>query len=215
MYRVLIPFLLFFIYAVEVQASDCYICHVKTNTYLQKKLTFQDLVLINAEKYLYVRELTNNNDAPEIDKFLTYLGLPKHLPWCSAYVVYVCKEAADSLQIKNPIFRTGKVSSLWEFSQENELRYKTFDSEEVLSGEIKLTKSDIPIWASGLIKNNDFSGHTGLVRYQINKDKFATIEGNTTPGDKGNQREGGGVYERERKLAIGSKFQVLGFIRVR
>lgn len=197
--------------------ADCVSCHIKgrISTQVPKKLVLQDLVLINAEKYLYVRELTNNNDSPEIDKFLAYLGLPKHLSWCAAYTIFCYKEAADSLQIKNPLPKYGKVSALWEITQENELRYKTFEAEEVLSGEIKLTKSDIPIWASGLIKNNDFSGHTGLVRYQINKDKFATIEGNTTPGDKGNQREGGGVYERERKLAIGSKFQVLGFIRVR
>lgn len=207
-------FLSLFLYSTAI--AKCVTCHIKGRISTQvPKQSLQDLVLVNAEKYLYIRELTNNNDSPEIDMFLAYLGLPKHLSWCSAYIIYVHKEAAVTLQIKNPLPKYGKVSALWEITQENELRYKTFEAEEVLSGEIKLNKSDIPIWASGLIKNNDFSGHTGLVRYQITKDKFATIEGNTTPGDKGNQREGGGVYERERKLAIGSKFQVLGFIRVR
>lgn len=197
----------------SVVFANCETCHNKK--YAPQKLNLQDLVIVNAEKYLYVQELTNNNDAPEIDMFLAYLGLPKHLSWCAAYTIFAYHEAADSLHIKNPLPKLGKVSTLWEFSQENELRYKTFEAEEVLSGEEKLTKSDIPIWAHGIVKNNDFSGHTGLVRYQISKDKFATIEGNTTPGDKGNQREGGGVYERERKLAIGSSFQVLGFIRVK
>lgn len=208
---------LLFILIIPISAiAKCVTCHTDNFITLQKKLTLQDLVLVNAEKYLYVRELTNNNDAPEIDMFLAYLGLPKGLSWCATYVVYVHKEAADSLQIKNPLPKYARVATLWEMTQENELRYKTFDAEEVLSGEERLNKADIPIWESNNIKKvKNFNGHTGLVRYQISQDKFATIEGNTTPGDKGNQREGGGVYERERKLAIGSSFQVLGFIRVR
>ena len=38
-----------------------------------------------AEGYTYVREKTNHNDAPEIDRFLKYVGLAPHLSWCLAF----------------------------------------------------------------------------------------------------------------------------------
>lgn len=199
----------------SIAIADCVTCHNDKIVYNKKPL-LQDLVIVNAEKYLYVREKTNTNDAPEIDKFLAYLGLPKGLSWCAAYICFVHKESADSLQIKNPLPRIGRVSTLWDLAQENDLRYKTFDSEEVLSGELKLNKADIPIWESNnLAKVKNFNGHTGLILYQKDNNSFKSIEGNTTPNNKGDQREGGGVYERDRTLGIGTKFNVLGFIRVR
>lgn len=177
---------------------------------------FPDRVIHESAKYLDVRELTNKNDGPEVEKFLLYLGLPKGNPWCAAYVVYCYREAADAYSIKNPLPKYGRVSTIWWYAEENELRYKTIDSEDVLSGAEKLIPADIVIWESkNFAKKKNFNGHTGLVLFQKDNNKFKSREGNTTAGDDGDQREGGGVYDRNRSLAIGTSFAVVGFIRIR
>ena len=81
-------------------------------------------------------------------------------------------------------------------------------------GMVRLEPGDLPIWASGTIRGGDFNGHTGLVQWQIDSRRFRTVEGNTQPGPGGDQREGGGVYERTREISLGS-FRLLGFCRAR
>lgn len=166
----------------------------------------------NAHKYLHVRERSNRNDAPEIDRFLSYLGLPKGLAWCAAFSLYNYKEAADVLQVRQPFPRYGRVAMLWETCKRHPLKYRTITADQVRLGSVQLQAGDLPIWASGRIKGGDFNGHTGLVLAQISPIRFYSIEGNTTPGPTGNQRDGGGVYERVRSISPGS-FRILGFCR--
>lgn len=168
----------------------------------------------NANKYLQVREATNRNDAPEIDMFLRYLGLPKGLAWCAAFSLYNYKEASDVLRIKQPFPRYGRVSMLWSTCQNNPLKYRAITADEVRFGSVRLQPGDLPVWANGVIKGGDFNGHTGLVIQQLSSRSFSSIEGNTQPGPQGNQRDGGGVYIRERAINPGN-FRVLGFCRVR
>jgi hypothetical protein len=166
----------------------------------------------HGRKYLDVRELTGNNDAPEIDKFLKYLGLPKGLSWCAAYSLYCYKEAADELRIKQPFPRYGRVAMLWSTCQRNPLKYRAITSDEVRLGSVQLQAGDLPVWSHGTIKAGDFNGHTGMVLRQLSPRSFQSIEGNTSSGNKGSQREGNGVFIREREIAPGS-FRILGFCR--
>lgn len=167
----------------------------------------------HAHKYLNVRERTNHNDAPEIDRFLAYLGLPKGLSWCAAYSIYCYKEASDELNVKQPLPKYGRVAMLWEACQRNPLRYKAFTADQVRMGSVALKAGDLPIFANGTIRNGDFNGHTGLVESQLSNVKMHTIEGNTASGNTGNQREGNGVYERTRTITPGN-FRIIGFCRV-
>lgn len=170
--------------------------------------------LDESAKYLFVRESTNHNDSPEIDAMLSYIGLPKRLSWCAAYVVYAYKGAAEALSIKNPVPKIGRVSMLWDTCRARELSFKTFPASDVKSGVEKLRPGDIIVWRHGKnIKN--FDGHTGLIKRQADRNGFESREGNTQPGPSGNQREGGGVYDRTRKLGLGTSFEVVGFIRIR
>ena len=166
----------------------------------------------NARKYLHVREAANRNDAPEIDRFLAYLGLPKGLAWCAAFSLFNYKEAADALHVRQPFPRYGRVAMLWSACQRNPLKYRAITADQVRLGSVRLQPGDLPIWASGTIRGGDFNGHTGLVQAQLSPLRFRSIEGNTTPGPTGNQRDGGGVYDRIRFISPGS-FRVVGFCR--
>lgn len=168
----------------------------------------------NAHKYLHVREKTNHNDSPEIDRMLAYLGLPKGLSWCAAFSLWNYHEAADELRVKQPFPKYGRVAMLWSTCQRNPLRYRAITPDEVRLGSVRLQPGDLPIWAHGTIKTGDFNGHTGLVEQQLSPRSFRSIEGNTQPGPGGNQREGGGVYERTRAIEAGS-FRIIGFCRAR
>lgn len=172
------------------------------------------LAVQKGKAYLHVREKTNHNDAPEIDRMLAYLGLPKGLSWCAAYSLTCYKEAADELRIKQPFPRYGRVAMLKAACERNPLKYRWITADEVRFGSVQLHPGDLPMWAHGAIQNGDFNGHTGLVEYQLSPRSFRSIEGNTQPGTGGNQREGGGVYERTRAIEPGS-FRILGFCRAR
>lgn len=168
----------------------------------------------NGKKYLYVREKTNRNDHPDIDRFLAYLGLPKGLSWCAAYVLFNWKEAAEAQGVKQPLPRYGRVAMLKKVCEQNPLKYRWIPAEQVRMGSVKLQKGDLPMWASGTIRNGDFNGHIGMTLEQFTLRSFQDIEGNTGPGNAGDQREGNGVYIRTRTIE-GGNFRILGFCRVR
>lgn len=170
--------------------------------------------VVQARKYSYVREITNHNDAPEIDQFLAYIGLPKQLSWCAAYVIFSYKNASEILHVKQPLPKYGRVAMLWETCKRNPLKYRTFTADDVRFGSVQLQAGDIPIFAHGTIRNGDFNGHTGLVQSQLSNVKMQTIEGNTSSGNGGSQREGNGVFERTRTISPGT-FRIIGFCRVR
>ncbi len=167
-----------------------------------------------SRRYLHVREATNRNDGAEVEKFLRYLGLPKGQPWCAAFSLYCYKEAAEELNVRQPYPRYGRVAMLWSTCRSNPLKYRAITTEEAILGSVKLRPGDLPIWASGTIRSGDFNGHIGLIQQQISPKKIRTIEGNTTPGETGDQRDGGGVYERTRAISPGN-FRIIGFCRLR
>lgn len=167
----------------------------------------------NALKYTYIREKTNRNDHPDIDKFLKYLGLPPRQSWCAAFVIYNFKEASEKISVPQPLPKYARVALLLKKCKENPLRFKVLTKEQVVLDLIKLEKGDLPVWICSPVKNDDFNGHIGFVLKQIDTKTIHTIEGNTTPGNTGDQREGGGVYERTRKIVPSSTFRLEYFIR--
>ena len=171
--------------------------------------TLQDRVIENSSRYLHVRELHNDNRSPDIDRWLRYLGLPMGQPYCAAFYVYNYHEQGHNLP------RIGRCSLLWQTCRARELTYKTFDAESVSVGIEKIQPGDGIIWRHGRGTNSNFNGHAGLALAQTGRASFRSREGNTQPGSAGNQREGGGVFDRNRRLDIGSAFEVVGFIRVR
>lgn len=129
-----------------------------------------------AEKYLYVREATGNNDGAEVEMFLRSTGLGKGYAWCAAYQTYVHREAG----LKAP--RSARVvdwfkTPLWERKQNS---YQP----QALPGMVGA------LYYESLKRY----GHIVLI---VGKDKnnFYTIEGNTNGAGS---REGDGVYRKIR-----------------
>jgi len=170
-----------------------------------------------ASKYTYVREATGHNDGPEIKRWLGYLGLPQGNPYCAAFVVGGCyKEASDTLRITQPLPKTARVSTLYSAAKKNPYKFKIVSSVRVKQGIEKLAPADVVIWSHNKLPgNSNWNGHTGVVLTQTGNNAFTTVEANTSSGNKGSQREGDGVFMRERTLGIGTKFPVEGFIRVK
>lgn len=50
-----------------------------------KELVFRKKFCEFLEKHVGITEQTNKNDGPEIDKFLSAVGVPSKNPWCGAY----------------------------------------------------------------------------------------------------------------------------------
>lgn len=179
--------------------------------------SLQEEVVATAEKYTYVREATGHNDGPEIKRWLGYFGLGQGNPYCAAFVIGGCyKEASDTLGVPQPLPKIARVSSLYKATKKNPYKYKVVSSVRVKQGIEKLTLADVVIWSHNKLPGNDnWNGHTGVVITQTGNNTFTAIEGNTSSGTSGSQRDGDGVFKRKRSLGIGTKFPVEGFIRVK
>lgn len=169
-------------------------------------------VLQVADSLKYVREYTNHNDHPAIDKMLAFLGLPKGLSWCLAFCLWCYHAAAPSGPFPFP--KIARCSTFWEQTTENPLRYKTFTPEDVAWKTEKLQPGDIGIFSHNADRKKNWEGHAVLVVKDLGKGKISTIEGNTMPGPGGNQREGGGVYYRTRQAGVKGLW-LEGFVRKR
>lgn len=143
--------------------------------YSQRSVNSQ-LLIKDAEKYLYVREKTGNNDGYWVEKFLASTGLGKGYAWCAAFQCYIHREAG----LKAP--KSARVvdwfkEPLWERSK-NSYKPKALPG---MVGALYYQK----------LKRY---GHIVLIVGQ-DKNNFYTIEGNT---NSGGSREGDGVYRKIR-----------------
>lgn len=160
-------------------------------------------VLQVADSLKGLRELTNHNDHPMIDRMLDYLGLPHGLSWCLAFCVWCFHSAV--MPAPNPLPKIARCSAFWSHAQQHPLRYR------VVSDPLKAQPGDVAIFSHHPERKN-WDGHAALVVAGIDRRSFRTIEGNTVAGAQGNQREGGGVYYRTRTARI-SGLVLQGFVR--
>ena len=115
-------------------------------------------------------------------KYGKWMGLDGQ-PWCMSFVQWCFHQAGTPLP-----HRTGSCSALLNWYQKNR-------PECVVKGP---QPGDIAIFTFG---------HTGIVERAL-PGSVMCIEGNTSPGQTGSQDNGGGVYRRQRNLAL-----VRAFIR--
>lgn len=135
-----------------------------------------------------VRELTGNNDGPEVEAYLKAIGLGKGYAWCMAFVVWCYDQAAKQLGVHNPLIRTGGCMKQW-----NETTCKKVKPQDLQPGDI------------AIMDLGGGFGHTFIVTNR-RAGVVDTIEGNTNNNGSAN---GDGVYARSR--AISGK--IIGGIR--
>ena len=115
-------------------------------------------------------------------KYGKWMGLDGQ-PWCMSFVQWCFAQAGTPLPHK-----TGSCSALLNWYQKNRPECVVKDPQP----------GDIAIFTFG---------HTGIVERAL-PGSVMCIEGNTSPGQSGSQDNGGGVYRRQRNLAL-----VRAFIR--
>ena len=128
-----------------------------------------------------------SNKGKEVEAYLRSVGLPGGYAWCAAFVYWCHQQAADELEIPNPVYRTAGVMEHW---RNCHLRGgKRLDREKTNIANIK----------PGMIFVMDFGGgkgHTGIVEsVDVEKRMVFCIEGNT---NEAGHREGIAVMKRVR-----------------
>lgn len=179
-----------------------------------------------AKSYSYVREKTNNNDAPEIDVFLKYARASKGDPWCAAFVTFCYKEAYEKYNRKSPVPRYASVSAITEYATKHPFEFKVISTKAINWNVDHPIIGDMVSWKHGssVFTGFGYKGHFGLDENYDEARNVYTIEGNTKAGAggdqsgtvKGNMKYGHeGVYERVRRMDLKSNFPIMFFVRIR
>lgn len=150
-----------------------------------------------------ITEKTGHNDGKEVEGYLKSVGLKKGNPWCAAFQYWGFKVSHDFLayigyQTEIPIPRTGHANSQFNYIKKH--GYKT---------DYKAQINDLLDWWN-TPGNLMSSGHEARVIKVDMAGWVYTIEGNTSNGLRGSQREGNGAFIRHRNI-----YDRIGGLRVR
>ena len=181
--------------------------------------------LDTALAYVGVVERGGNNRGPEIERFLRSVGIGPGAPWCAAFTSYCRRVAADAGSPTGPFERPG-VPHYGAVATRHLSFGGKVSAAEVWRGAQSVPPGSHVVWRNG----NSWTGHVGFVWKDDDpqSEGFAagdrspdalswrhrcgyTVEGNTSSGDAGSQRDGGGVYTRLRCLSY-SHFKIDGFV---
>jgi hypothetical protein len=153
-----------------------------------------------AISYFGFKEVDRENHGPDIRKFLSAVGLPEGHPYCAAFVSY-CLNAVD------PVPALPKVRSAL---AQAFITDRSIEAKHVMRGYVEVPSGWIGIHKKG---NTGF-GHTWFVLLPWQGPTGYTIEGNTTAGPGGDDREGQGVFIRERTIYPTNYFRITHFTPV-
>ena len=155
----------------------------------------------------------NSNRGVVIDDIQKAFGF-KGVSYCALFVLYCYKRACAFAGAKyifpdigDKNYSPASSQSLYQWAIKNGCAETDFS---------KLQAGDIVIWR----KFKLWQGHVGIVTSVDQEHKtFMTMEGNTSNSDFGDQREGGGIYQRLRYMRkadfVTDAFYLRGFINVR
>lgn len=145
-----------------------------------------------------VEESDGPNSGPEVDMFLASVGLGTGYPYCAAFVAYILDEFPA---IRQPTERTAMARGY--------ISARSIRASEVLLGIKEVPPGTIVTFGKG----NGIYGHSGFV-VEWSGEGGVTIEANTSPGEYGSQRDGDGVWVRNRSIVPGNYFRIISFTPV-
>jgi len=122
------------------------------------------------------------------------VNLGDGVPWCAGLVRW----AMDAVQIDRPAVRSAAATDY--------ITGRSIEARKVIRGTEVVPAGSLAIWRRG----DTWRGHIGIVR-SWQQQCGRTVEGNTSPGDAGPQRDGDGVWPRKRCIQPGSYFRIVAF----
>lgn len=149
-----------------------------------------------ARSYIGVREQGGNNRGRQVEEFQRVIGGAEKEPWCMSFAQYCIKAAESATQANSQVPESEGCLAVWNGSP-RELRR---DRPE---------PGSLVIWRHG----NSSQGHVGIVEAVNSDGTFTTIEGNTSDSS-GINREGDGVYRKQRDQDGAGDMRVVGFLKV-
>lgn len=117
--------------------------------------------------------------------FGIWFGFNK-VPWCAIFVSWCMAQAGAASQYRNASVATSLDTARKQGRRTGEFR----------AGFVACRINSGGDWGPG---------HTGIVEAVHSDGTVTTIEGNTSPGDGGSQRDGGGVWRRRRSRSYWNK----------
>lgn len=122
------------------------------------------------------------NEGPQVNKYLSAIGLPPGNQWCAAFVYWLINYSLQKYDIENPLLKSGYCPHVALWGQE-----KKIYSLSPERGDIFYVMDNHPAepWY-----------HTGLVMRAF-AGEIETIEGNASPDGSAN---GDGIYIRRRPM---------------
>lgn len=159
--------------------------------------------LDTALAYVGTVERGGNNRGPRVERFLASVGLGPGHPWCAAFMSYVLDAAGvrAPLDGRRRVIRSGLAARF--------ITARSVRASEALRGVKQVPPGAVVIWRRG---NGPF-GHAGFA-VAWDGASGETVEGNTSSGRAGSQRDGDGVWRRRRRITPGSYFRIVSFTPV-
>ena len=155
---------------------------------------YYDKLIAEASKWVGIQEKGGDNKGPEVEMFQKYVdGKAEGESWCLCFVQYCLGQVETSEKIRTRLFKTEHVMTMWNKTPQ-ELRLN------------KPKEGCIVVWNF----KGTTSGHCGVIT-KVLPEKIETIEGNTS-NSLDVDREGDGVYKKERSLNTKGKMKIVGFL---
>jgi hypothetical protein len=175
---------------------------IPCNSFTRYEVTCNKQLLQASQDSLYAQigyiEKTNKNDGKQIEKYLKSVNLTKGNPYCAAGQYWCFSSACHDLGLSSsviPIYKTGSTVKMFNIVKKKGLK-----------SNIKVRKNDLIFW----VLPNGINGHVERIIKVKKAGWIETIGFNTSSGIIGDQRNGGGVYKRNRNL-----YHILGRMKVR
>lgn len=138
-----------------------------------------------------------SNRGPMIDQYLAAVGLNPGYAWCQAFVYWCYLQAAEQLNISNPVVRTAGVLNCWN---------KTAIQFKLTKIEALKDTSLIHPGCQFILNYGKGMGHTGIVE-RVKGQTIYTVEGNS---NSDGSREGYAVVRQKRNI---NSALLAGFIK--
>ena len=142
------------------------------------------------------KEVEGPNEGPDIRKYMASVNLADGYSWCAGLVRWAMDQAGRD----TPTVRSAAATDY--------ITGRSVAARKMIRGTEVVSAGALVIWRRG----DTWKGHIGIVR-SWQQQCGRTVEGNTSSGDAGPQRDGDGVWPRRRCINPGSYFRIVAFSR--